>query len=83
MSTEQQLQKILTRNARVEADKRWETSWTRRIFITVLTFFAAYLFLELIHADNSILAALVPTGGYFLSTLKISPLRKIWEHFNK
>ena len=31
-----EIESIKARNARVELDKKWETSWTRRIIICVL-----------------------------------------------
>ena len=38
MNIEQELEKIKERNRRVELDKSWETSWTRKICIIVLTY---------------------------------------------
>ena len=35
---ENEIEKIKERNARVEKDKAWETSWTRRICIMILTY---------------------------------------------
>lgn len=35
---EQEIEKIKERNKRVELDKIWETSWTRRICICILTY---------------------------------------------
>lgn len=78
-----QIQKIIERNNRVELDKKWETSLVRRILIAVTTWILAVLFLTLIDAENAMLAALVPTGGYILSTLSVSPVRKIWEKYSK
>lgn len=81
MTTDSQIQSILERNKRVEQDKRWETSWMRRISIAVITWILAVAFLTLIDAENALLAALVPTGGYVLSTLSASPIRKYWEKY--
>lgn len=83
MNTEKQIAEIVARNERVESDKRWEVSWVRRGSIAIVTWVLAVLFLELIGADNALLAALVPTGGYLLSTLSASPIRKIWEKHQK
>ncbi len=35
---EKEIEKIKERNKRVEKDKAWETSWTRRICIMILTY---------------------------------------------
>lgn len=68
---------ILTRNARVEADKAWETSKTRRAVIAAITYFIASVFMYRIGVPDPLLNALVPTGGYLLSTLSL-PLVKGW-----
>lgn len=82
---EERLQKIEERNARVEADKAWETSWFRIILISVITYIVASLVLWLIGAENYLLGALIPTVGYFLSTLSIPFLKKWWinNYLNK
>ena len=38
MSLEERVAKIEARNAKVEADKAWETSWVRRFSIALLTY---------------------------------------------
>lgn len=83
MTIDLQIQRILERNKRVEEDKRWETSWMRKISIAVVTWILAVVFLTLIDAENAFLAALVPTGGYVLSTLSALPIRKYWEKYKK
>ena len=35
---EKEIIKIKERNKRVELDKKWETSWTRKICICILTY---------------------------------------------
>lgn len=39
MNIETEIQKIQERNQKVEKDKAWEISWTRRILISVLKAF--------------------------------------------
>lgn len=69
-----------TRNARVENDKAWETSWTRRIGIMVLTYFVVVAYLHFVIKINPWLNALVPVTGFFLSTLTLSYLKNTWIH---
>jgi hypothetical protein len=57
-----ELQEIRERNRRVEMNKAWETSLTRRLFIAVVTYCTATLFLWLIDVTLPYLNALVPTG---------------------
>ncbi len=45
-----EIDKINERNARVEADKAWETSIIRRAIIAVLTYIIIVIFLMIIHA---------------------------------
>lgn len=72
------IESILDRNKRVEAEKAWEVSWTRRLFLALLTYATALLFLWFIEAPLPLLSALVPTGGYVLSTLSLPPLKRWW-----
>lgn len=71
------IEDILKRNARVELDKAWETSKTRRGIIAVMTYLIAAAFLKLIGNDAYLVNALVPTGGYLFSTLSL-PIVKTW-----
>ena len=73
-----ELQKIHERNARVEADKAWETSKTRRVLIALLTYGVVVVFLLVIDAPNPFLAALVPAAGFVLSTLSLPFIKSWW-----
>lgn len=73
-----ELNDLLARNARVEADKAWETSWTRKLIITALTYVIVMLYLTMLGMERVYLHALVPAGGYFLSTLSLPLFKKIW-----
>ena len=66
------------RNKRVETDKGWETSWTRRILVGLFTFLAIGIYMWAIDISNSWLNAIVPTVGFMLSTLTLPTFRKIW-----
>lgn len=73
-----ELQQIKERNQRVEADKAWETSKTRRLLITLMTYLVMVIFLWFIEAKNPWLNALVPTIGFVLSTLTLTVFKKWW-----
>lgn len=75
---QKQLQAIESRNRRVEMDKAWEVSVTRRAFIAFVTYLTAALFLWLIGDSLPFLKSLVPTGGYILSSLSLPWLKKRW-----
>ena len=77
---EKEILKIKERNKRVELDKKWETSWTRRVCICVLTYFIVVFYSYTISEYESIwLSSLVPVLGFTLSTLSLRLIRKFWE----
>ena len=78
MDDTQKITEILERNMRVEADKAWERSWTRRGFIALLTYAGAYLLMRLNALQNPEFQALIPSGAYILSTLTLPPLKRWW-----
>jgi hypothetical protein len=79
----QSIEDILKRNIKVEANKAWETSYTRRFVIMSITYLTAVTFLKLINNDAPLINGLVPVGGYFLSTLSLPTIKKMWlEKFN-
>ena len=84
MDLEKEIKKIQERNKRVELDKAWETSWTRRICIMILTYIVVIIYSYVIKKfDNIFLSSLVPVICFTLSTLSLKLVRKIWENKNK
>lgn len=80
MNIEKEIKDIKARNKRVETDKAWETSLTRKICIMVLTYLVVVSYQFIIQESNNIfLSSLVPVFGFFLSTLSLKLIRKIWE----
>ena len=75
-----EIEAIKARNERVETDKAWETSWTRRICIMVLTYVVVVLYsMTIAQISNVWLSSLVPVLGFTLSTLSLGLIRKLWE----
>ena len=75
-----ELEEIKLRNKRVELDKKWETSYTRKICICILTYIVVLIYSNMVNKSNNIfLSSLVPVIGFFLSTLSLKLIRKIWE----
>lgn len=80
MNLEEEIKKIQERNKRVEMDKRWETSVTRRICIAILTYAVVVIYSYFIkNFDNVLLSSIVPVIGFILSTLSLKVIRKIWQ----
>lgn len=79
-SLEKEIKEIKERNRRVELDKKWETSLTRRLCICVLTYVIVVLYSYIISKTSNIwLSSLVPVIGFTLSTLSLKGIRLIWE----
>ena len=80
---ENEIKQIKERNKRVEKDKAWETSMTRKIAIAILTYVIVLLYSYLINKySNIFLTSLVPVIGFTLSTLSLNLIRNIWEKNN-
>ena len=79
MDTQKEVESIKERNRRVELDKAWETSWTRRGVITVFTYIVAVLWLVVIENSHPWLNAFIPAGAYILSTLSLPFIKRWWS----
>jgi len=78
-----EIEEIKSRNKRVELDKKWETSTTRKVCIAVLTYIVVVCYTLLTSKiSNVFLSSLVPVIGFTLSTLSLKFVRKIWEKKN-
>jgi len=76
---EKRVATIEARNKKVEADKAWETSWTRRISIAVLTYVVIVIYLSVINNNAPFINALVPVVGFLLSTLVMGRVRDLYQ----
>jgi len=83
VSLEQRIDQIEARNSRVELDKAWETSLTRKISIAVFTYLAVSLYFVAINVERPFINVVVPTCGFLLSTLSLPFIRRIWERKRK
>lgn len=72
---ENELAAIRNRNHRVESNKAWETSHVRLFSITAITYVTMVLVFLVLGSNRPLIDALVPTTGFFLSTLSLSFLR--------
>ena len=77
------IEKIEERNKRVELDKAWETSFVRRGLLIMFTYLAIGLYMYAINIGNPWQNAIVPSLGFFLSTLTLPFFRKLWENLRK
>ena len=80
---EERIQKIEARNQRVESDKDWEQSWTRRGLLVIFTYLGIALHLWAIDISRPWLNAVVPAVAFMLSTLTMQFFKKIWVRIQK
>ena len=80
MEIKKEIEEIKKRNIKVEKDKKWETSLTRRSCIAILTYIIVLIYSYTIFKINNIfLSSLIPVLGFGISTLSLKLIRKIWE----
>lgn len=72
---------IKERNKKVEADKAWETSLSRKILVAVLTYLVVVVFFYFAGLTKPFINAIVPTLGFLLSTLSIPLFKKYWVKY--
>jgi len=75
---QQDIKEIRSRNARVEKDKAWETSGSRKIAISLLTYLVIVLFFYFANLPNPWINSIVPALGFVLSTLTLNFLKDWW-----
>lgn len=81
---EEEIEKIKQRNRRVETEKAWETSWTRRIMIAVMTYLVISIFFFFAGNVEPLEDAIVPSIAFVLSTLSGPFIKKLWlKHVHK
>jgi hypothetical protein len=77
-SIKKRLDAIEYRNKRVEVDKAWEISYTRRGLLILFTYLAIGLYMWVIDVPKPWLNAIVPTVGFLLSTLTLPYFKQWW-----
>ena len=77
---ESRIKTIENRNASVELDKAWETSFLRKALLMVFTYISLGLYMYAIGVENPWVNAVVPTIGFFLSTLTLPIFKMYWKH---
>jgi len=78
---EREIEKIKERNKKVEADKSWETSWTRRFVIFALTYAAIAVYFSAAGLPNPLVNSLVPALAFVISTLSLPFFKKCWVRY--
>lgn len=81
---EEKIKKIEERNIKVEVDKSWELSYTRRFLLLLFTYLTIGFYLQAIKIPQPWLNAIVPAIAFMLSTLTLPLFKKLWfKYFYK
>lgn len=79
MDVEKEIELIKQRNTKVQADKAWEVSLTRRLSIAAATYIVAAVWLIFVVRDTyPLLKSCIPAAGYLLSTLSLPFIKNWW-----
>lgn len=78
---EKRITEVERRNQRVEQDKAWETSWSRRLLLIFFTYLTIAIYMKFVLNTNPWLNAIVPSLGFYLSTLSLPFIKKIWSKY--
>lgn len=66
------------KNKKIEADKAWETSWTRRGIIAAVTYVIVVIWLGMIGVQHQFLHATVPVLSYLVAMAGLPFMKKYW-----
>lgn len=83
MNIEQEIQQIHERNKRVELDKAWELSWTRKFIVAFLTYVVVVCFFVFARLPDPFINSIVPALAFIISNLSMSVFKKIWLRLRK
>lgn len=75
---EKRVEAIETRNHKVELDKAWETSVTRRSLVLALTYIVMVIFMAFADISRPFISAIIPAIGFWLSTLTVAFIKNWW-----
>ncbi len=81
---EKEIELIKQRNRRVETEKTWETSWTRKVVVSLLTYFVISTFFLFSGVSQPFTGAIVPALAFILSTASVPIFKNLWlKYINK
>ena len=78
---ENEIEKLKERNKKVEGNKAWETSWSRKVLLFIFTYLAIGLYINAIGIERPWLNAVIPSFGFLLSTLTLPYFKSLWEKY--
>ena len=73
-----EIEQIKARNKKVEGDKAWETSWSRKILIVIFTYLVIVIFFYFAGLPKPWINSIVPAVAFVLSTATLPLFKKWW-----
>ena len=80
---EKEVTELKQRNKRVEADKAWETSWTRIFIIFVLTYGAIAVYFYAAGLPKPLINSVVPSVAFVISVLTLPFFKRLWLGYHR
>ncbi len=74
-----EIRSLKERNKKVDLNKAWETSLTRKVSLAVTTYFVIGLCLMTIQNPDPWINAIIPALGFLLSTLTLPFIKDYWQ----
>ncbi len=78
MNIKKEIEIIKQRNKRVEADKAWETSFSRKILIAIFTYIVIVIFFYFAGLPKPFTNSIVPALAFVVSTLTLPFFKRLW-----
>jgi len=75
---QQQINQIQDRNKKVETDKAWETSLTRKGILIILSYIVIVIFFLFAKLPDPFTNAIVPALAFVISTLTVPLFKNYW-----
>ena len=79
---ESKIKELDDRNRKVEYDKSWELSYSRKLLLMLFTYLAIGFYLQAVNIESPWLNAIVPSVAFMLSTLTLPYFKKLWLAYN-
>ncbi len=80
-SIKESIKKIIDRNRKVEADKAWETSKTRKVIVAILTYIVIVIFFYFAGLPKPFVNSIVPALAFVVSTLTLPVFKDLWIRY--
>ncbi|MFH1589423.1 MAG: hypothetical protein ABIB43_02565 [archaeon] len=78
MDVEKEINNIKIRNKKVELDKAWETSFTRKVIVFIFTYIVIVIFFYFAGLPKPFINSIVPALAFVLSTMTLPVFKRMW-----